>query len=190
MAGCSWIQFCLTGCTAEIRTMVINRSAISSSASWTEVTFQDILDRAHPGAPGCDGRRSPHECAFAASWWHATLHLVGDRGCLSRLLQQVPHVAYIKACAPATPRMIPGACSAVRNRTAGPRAWHRCRPRRTAWPVGSVLVSDTNCMTKGVAGASCSCCGVPDCSTSPRLNTTTWSAMSNASSCGESRVCG
>ena len=54
----------------------------------------------------------------------------------------------------------------------------------TAWCVGSVLVSDTNCMTKGVWGAVCSSSGVPDCSTTPRLKTTTWSAMSNASSCG------
>ena len=53
----------------------------------------------------------------------------------------------------------------------------------TAWCVGSVLVSDTNCMTKGVWGAVCSSSGVPDCSTMPRLKTTTWSAMSNASSC-------
>ncbi len=48
-------------------------------------------------------------------------------------------------------------------------------------------MSDTNCITKGDWGASCSSCGVPDCSTRPRLKTTTWSAMSKASSCNEEK---
>ncbi len=59
----------------------------------------------------------------------------------------------------------------------------------TTWLMGSVLVSDTNCMTKGDAGDACSCSGVPACSVRPRLNTTTSSAMSNASSCAVWEAC-
>ena len=55
--------------------------------------------------------------------------------------------------------------------------------RRTSDADGSVLTSDTNCMTNALAGLRATSSGVPSCSTLPRLNTTTRSAMSNASSC-------
>ncbi len=61
--------------------------------------------------------------------------------------------------------------------------------RLTNWQVeGTLFVSPTNFMMKGVWGARMISLGLPICSTFPRLKITTLSARSKASSCERESV--